>query len=257
MKLYVLRIAYSGKGYHGLVPQKGKKTILGILFEKIGKPLEWEVVSRTDKDVNAFENYVKLIYNKEVKFPKKINNIYILNVWELKENIKIKDFVEWKEYLYLLPKEIEETWIFKPKYLILNGKKIIVRKREKIKNININAVRIFEKEILGCKSFHNFTIGFPKNSICCIYDFKFEERENYFEMRIRGNRFLQQMIRKIVSFTLSLYFDLFKEEYIPMVFKGILEPKPPSAPGKFLYLKKVKFRENFWNLCEETYPTEK
>ena len=66
------------------------------------------------------------------------------------------------------------------------------------------------------------------------------EINNYIRFEFKGKRFLYEMIRKLVSFFLSLGYGMFKEEYIPYVFDYILDPKPPSVNPEFLVLKRVK-----------------
>ncbi|MEM4571482.1 MAG: hypothetical protein QXY16_02155, partial [Nanopusillaceae archaeon] len=67
MAVYLLKIAYNGEKFHGVVPQKNVKTILNeiINFYKI-KNYRYSITSRTDKGVSAKENYLVLQTENEI-----------------------------------------------------------------------------------------------------------------------------------------------------------------------------------------------
>ncbi|MEM1804913.1 MAG: hypothetical protein QXI77_02870, partial [Nanopusillaceae archaeon] len=95
------------------------------------------------------------------------------------------------------------------------------------------------KYFIGEKSFHNFAKGKVKNSICKIIKFEIYEEEDFYINIIEGNRFLYEMIRRIITFLISVGKNLYPLDKINLVFLGNLEPKPFPSDSKYLLLEKV------------------
>ncbi|BFI73491.1 tRNA pseudouridine synthase A [Nanoarchaeota archaeon] len=234
---YLLRIRYNGENYHGIAYQKGLKTISGEILDYFDiKNFKLSIVSRTDKGVNAEENYIVISTDKNIDFSNFQNNdIKILNVYKLKEYVNIRKFSTGKLYEYRLSKKLIDKK-YKPKYLI-NSEKIIINSEEK--EFDINKYIEGSKHFIGKKSFHNFAKGKVNNPICNIYKFEVKEENDYYINIIEGNRFLYEMIRRIITFLISVGSNLFPLELIDKVFEYKLDPKPFPADPRYLTLKKV------------------
>lgn len=241
MRKYLIKIRYNGKRYCGLVPQPHKKTILGEIFNRIGKPIKFKVCSRTDKGVSAYENYVYLEYNKEIRFPKIINkDIKILEVKEIEENVRFKDIVKNKVYIYIW--KIDKP-IYKPKYIVHEGNRYLIE--ESIKDFNIERISKNLKYFIKERSFHNFT-NIKGNTKCFIEKIHIKKVKDCLYFEFKGKRFLYQMVRRLVSFFISLGYGMINEDYIKYVTEEgwILDPKPPAISSKNLLLYKINLKND-------------
>lgn len=232
---YLLKISYNGKNFYGVVPQKNLRTVVGELVNILGiEKYRFSIVSRTDKGVSAEENYLVISTDKEIEI-KSTEEIKILKVFKLKRFINIREFSRGKIYYYFLPEN--PNFFFKPKYLILDNKRIIINWKEG--EFDLNRYIFGINKFVGRKSFHNFVKGRCNNCFCTIRKFDVFKRENYYINVIEGDRFLYEMIRRIISFLVSVGKNVFPLEYIDLVFIGKLDPKPFPAPAENLLLKKV------------------
>lgn len=232
---YLLRISYNGKNFYGVVPQRNLRTVLDELAKLLDiDKYRYSIVSRTDKGVSAEENYVVISTDKEIKI-RSSDEIKILKVYKLSEFINIRKFSQGKLYYYYLQKNPD--FYYKPKYLIIDDNKIEIKWKEDIFSIE----RYIEgaKKFIGKKSFHNFAKGKVKDPICNIRKFHIIDEGNYYINIIEGNRFLYEMIRRIISFLVSVGKGMFPLDKLDLVFIGKLDPKPFPAPPENLLLKKV------------------
>ncbi|BBL45315.1 tRNA pseudouridine synthase A [Nanobdella aerobiophila] len=234
---YLLRIKYNGENYHGIAYQKEFRTISGEIIKNLKiNEFKLSILSRTDKGVSAEENYISISTNTEIKsFNINLDNIKILNAYKLTDFINIRKFSLGKLYQYNLPKGLFNK-IYKPKYLT-NLEKISIDSNQN--DFDINKYMEGSKYFIGNKDFHNFAKGKIENPYCIIYKFNIEDSDNYYINYVEGNRFLYEMIRRIITFLISVGYNLFPLELIDKVFTYNLDPKPFPADPKFLILKKV------------------
>ncbi|MEM1688159.1 MAG: hypothetical protein QW038_01645 [Nanopusillaceae archaeon] len=238
MAVYLLKIAYNGEKFHGVVPQKNVKTILNeiINFYKI-KNYRYSITSRTDKGVSAKENYLVLQTENEIDLTDfSHNSIKILKIFRLRKYINIRKFSVGKRYVYKLPKTLFENF-YKPKWIIIDDKKINISNNEE--NFDIKRYIAASKYFIGEKNFQNFAKGKARNPICRINKFDVYEEENFYVNIIEGNRFLYEMIRRIITFLISVGKNLYPIDKINLIFLGNLEPKPFPSDPKYLTLERV------------------
>jgi len=238
MPNYLLKISYNGKNYHGVVPQEGVKTIIGEILNYFNiENFTYSIVSRTDKGVSARENYLVLQTEREIDFNSfNHKDIKILKVFELKSFIKIRKFSIGKRYVYYLPKNLFEK-VYLPKWIIINNRKIEIRGKEE--EFDIKRYIDASKYFIGKKSFHNFSKGRVSDPICNITKFEIKIENNYIINIIEGNRFLYEMVRRIITFLISVGKNLYPIDKIELVFIGDLDPKPFPAKPEYLILEKV------------------
>ncbi len=248
---YLVRISYIGEGFHGVVLQREQKTVLGEILRFFNiKNFKISIVSRTDKGVNADENYFVISTDKELDFSKfNVENIKILNVYRLTGYINIRKFSTGKLYEYRLPVNLFDK-VYKPRYLIKDDKKIILNYEKK--DFDFNLYLEASKSFIGEKSFHNFCKGKCDKPICKIFKFEVKKLDNYYINIIEGNRFLYEMIRRIITFLISVGHGLYPIQYIDLVFDYKIDPKPFPAEAKYLTLKKVYLDwKKLYNYIEE------
>ena len=240
---YLLKVSYDGRKFHGVVPQRGVRTVIGDILQEVEANLaevKYNVVSRTDKGVSAEENYIVISSLKPIRWESFDHpEIKLLKVFKLKEPIILRKISKGKIYWYRLPKSLfDEKFIFKPKYLIIDDYKIPVEYEDK--EFDINLYKEGASKFVGTHRFFNFAKGFVKNDVCTIEGFKIWEENDFWVNEIRGNRFLYEMIRRIISFLVSVGKGRFPVNKIDLVLSDAkLDPKPPAAPPEYLLLKKV------------------
>ncbi|AAR39182.1 NEQ333 [Nanoarchaeum equitans Kin4-M] len=192
----------------------------------IAQLIKGKWISRTDKYVSARENY---FYGNIPKVLPK--NVILLGEEPINKVLS-------KEYKYFLPKDkaIEQI-----SYLHKVGNIIVRKTKIKVKGLpNLDLMKEAAKHFIGKKDFTNFTIEREaKNPLCTIIKFDIEERKDYYVFSIVGDRFLYHMVRKIISFIVSVGYKIYPLEYIDLVFKERLNPKPKDADPKFLWLWKI------------------
>ena len=243
MYYYLLKIAYDGRKFHGVIPQKNTNTVLGEIFVNVGvtkELIKYNVVSRTDKGVSAEENYVMISSKKPIDWLSfKHSDIKILKIFEVKEYLILRRYSKGKIYYYNLPKSLfDEKFIFKPKYLIIDTFKISIDYEDK--EFDISLYKKGADYFVGLHRFFNFAKGYVENDMCRIYRYKIYDNEDFWVNEIYGNRFLYEMIRRIISFLVAVGKSRFPLDKIDLVLsEARLDPKPPAAPPEYLTLKKV------------------
>jgi len=238
---YLLKISYDGKNFHGVVPQPGVKTVIGTILDFAGvKRCRYFVVSRTDRGVSAEENYVVISLPFKVRWEEfKHQCIKIKRVFLLKKTVDIRKLSRGKLYYYYLPKSLfDEKYIFRPKYLVIDDVKIEVKWKDC--EFDIIKYKMAAKKFVGKHNFSNFAKGKATNGVCNITKFNVIEYNDCWLNEIEGDRFLYEMIRKIISFLVSVGKCRFPLDKVELILdKAKLDPKPPSAPPEYLVLKKV------------------
>jgi len=238
---YLLKISYDGRDFHGIVPQPGVRTIIGEILRFIGvKKVRYAVVSRTDKGVSAEENFIILSLPYKVRWEEfKHEKIKIKKVFLLKEFVNIRKLSRGKLYYYYLPKSLfDEKYIYKPKYIIIDDFKIEIRWKDS--EFDIIKYKEAAKKFVGTHNFFNFAKGRVENGICKITKFNIIDEDSFWLNEIEGNRFLYEMIRRIISFLVSVGKSRFPLDKIDLILdKARLDPKPPAAPPEYLLLKRI------------------
>ncbi len=233
MVRYAIKVFYFGLNFYGSQIQKDKRTVEGEIINTL-KNIGYEVrnfkrASRTDKHVSALQNVFAFDTNKEIDI-RVINknlpdDIRILAATIVDEDFNPRYGVEEKEYKYFL---FDEGFNL-----------------EKIKE----AARIF----VGKHDFYNFCIrkGLKKNTIKYLKSLDVDKIEDIILLTFRAKSFLRGMIRKIVT-ALSL---VGKGEISIDDIREALERKKElrltPAPGEFLVLWDIKYKNVNFEFDEE------
>lgn len=245
MKNYKLIIQYDGGRYKGWQRLgKGENTIQGkienVLSEMAGKKIEIIGSSRTDAGVHAFAQVANFSISANLT-EKEINDylnrylpqdISVVEVSLVPERFHARYNTKEKTYLYKIWNE-EYTNPFMRKYSMHVEKKLNIAKMKE-------AVQYFIGE-------HDFTAfsnakSKKKTTVREIYSIDIEENAGFIEIRVRGNGFLHNMVRKIVGTLLEVGLSQIKAESIPT----IINSKERNQTGIIadaagLYLEKIEF----------------
>jgi tRNA pseudouridine38-40 synthase len=226
-------IRYDGTGFHGFQRQKntGLRTIQGVLEDKISAILQEKVkvigATRTDAGVHAVRQVVNFRISKEVDLAKLKHSLNSL----LPDDLKILHIKKVSHKFHSRYNAKSKIY----KYIILNDSLPDPLRRNRVWHIPQKLdVEIMRKE---CKNFlgrHDFSSFAKKSSksekspYCEILRCDVKKNNKEITIWIEGNRFLYNMVRRIVGYLVQK--GLHKEKILPLL-----------APPEGLYLWKVKY----------------
>lgn len=245
MKNYKLIIQYDGGRYKGWQRLgKDENTIQGkiekVLSELVGEKIEIIGCSRTDAGVHAFNQIANFKTDKnltEAEVKKYLNrylpqDISIREVRSVPEKFHARYNAKEKTYLYKIWNE-EYTNPFMRKYSMHVDKKL-----------NITRMKKACEYFIGKHDFTTFSNAKSKKKSMVreIYSIDIGENDGFIEIRVRGNGFLHNMVRKIVGTLLEVGLGEIDAEII----SKIIDSKKRNqvsyiADARGLYLEKIEF----------------
>lgn len=245
MNNYKLTIQYDGGRYKGWQRLgNNDNTIQGkiesTLSEMVGKEIEIIGCSRTDAGVHALNQVANFKIDENFPEPKVKkylnqylpNDISITDVELVPDRFHARYNSKSKTYLYKIWNE-EHINPFMRKYSMHVGKKLNVESMKK-------AARYF----VGSHDFTAFSNAKSKKKSMVreVYMLDIAEDGGFVQIRVSGNGFLHNMVRKIVGALIEIGLGHLDAEAIPK----ILEEKQRNqinclAEASGLYLEKVEF----------------
>ncbi|MFJ7831017.1 tRNA pseudouridine(38-40) synthase TruA [Peribacillus sp. NPDC097197] len=245
MNNYKLTIQYDGGRYQGWQRLgDSENTIQGkienVLTEMVGEPIEIIGCSRTDSGVHALSQIANFKMNLNMTESDVMNylnrylprDISIVEVTLVPERFHARYNVKDKTYLYKIWNE-PYTNPFMRKYSM-----------HVEENLNIPSMIEGSQYFIGS---HDFTAysnakSKKKSMVREIYSIDIEEIAGFIEVRVRGNGFLYNMVRKIVGTLIEVGLDEIDAKNIP----SIIESKERIQTGRMadpagLYLETVEF----------------
>ncbi|WNF36755.1 tRNA pseudouridine(38-40) synthase TruA [Bacillaceae bacterium IKA-2] len=245
MNNYKLVIQYDGGRYKGWQRLgNGENTIQGkienVLTEMAGKKIEIIGSSRTDAGVHAFAQIAnfKISGNlTEVEINNYLNrylpqDISVVEVSVVPERFHARYNTKEKTYLYKVW-NAEYTNPFMRKYSM-----------HVEKELNITKMKEAAQYFIGEHDFTAFSNAKSKKKTTVreIYSLEIKENAGLIEIRVRGNGFLHNMVRKMVGTLLEVGLGQIEAKSIPTIINsqernqtGII------ADAAGLYLEKIEF----------------
>ncbi len=238
MRNYVLKIQYIGRNFYGFQKQSSVKTVQGELEKALSlvlqEPIKTNGAARTDRGVNAINQYVNFYTEKSIdviRYRDKLNSILF------REGIFIKDFfetdllfhvrknVKGKIYAYILSDNKKEAMFLMPHVYFYNGK--IDR-------------ALFDISVNALKGEHDFSVFANKdrsqplrNNVCNIFEIGLIERPFVKIVYFYGNRFLYHMVRRMVYYLIKASTGALKKDILLNPFSAdtpytrqVLPPEP-------------------------------
>ena len=244
MKRFALRIAYDGTNYHGWQIQPNGITVQEVLENALSEIAKTKIKvngsRRTDSGVHALNQIAHIEFPINMTCEKMVkaitqklpNDIKILNVLEVEDNFNSRFDARERKYLYFISKEKNP---FNSRF-----KTHFARKK-----IFSEAIPDYCKYFLGEHDFSAFSKPNPDvpNHICDIKMLNFNEREEDFYFEISANRFLHNMVRRIIGTIINLT----NKDFPPEIIQELLKLKTPkqqyiiTAPPTGLFLAKVTY----------------
>ncbi|MCM3029319.1 tRNA pseudouridine(38-40) synthase TruA [Niallia sp. MER 6] len=245
MNNYKMIIQYDGGRYRGWQRLgNGDSSIQGkienVLTEMAGEEVQIIGCSRTDAGVHAMEQIanfkiktsmselqIKAYINKYLP-----NDISVLHLETVPDRFHARYNAKDKTYLYKIWNE-EHTNPFMRKYSMHVDQKL-----------DISKMKEAASHFLGS---HDFTAysnakSKKKSMVREIYAISIEKENGFLHIRVRGDGFLYNMVRKIVGTLIEVGLNTIKPDQIP----AIIESKERVQTGLMaeaagLYLEKVEF----------------
>jgi len=245
MNNYKLVIQYDGGRYKGWQRLgSGENTIQGkienVISEMLGRQVEIIGCSRTDAGVHAFAQ----IANFKIKENIPENEIKNYLNRYLPQDISVKEVTIESDRFHARYNSKAKTYLYKiwnEEYTNPFMRKYSMHVEEKL---NINKMKEAAKYFLGEHDFTAFSNAKSKKKTMVreIYSIEFEKKDGFIQIRISGNGFLYNMVRKIVGALIEVGAGRLSVENI----QTMIELKDRSqvstlADPNGLYLEKVDF----------------
>ena len=245
MNNYKLTIQYDGGRYQGWQRLgNSENTIQGkiesVLTEMVGEPIEIIGCSRTDSGVHALSqiaNFKSDINMTEAEVMNYLNrylprDISIVEVTLVPERFHARYNAKDKTYLYKIWNE-QYTNPFMRKYSM-----------HVEESLNLPSMIKASHYFIGSHDFTSYSNAKSKKKSMVreIYSIDIEENAGFIEIRVRGNGFLYNMVRKIVGTLIEVGLGEIDAKNIP----SIIESKERVQTGRMadpagLYLENVDF----------------
>ena len=239
MKNFLAKISYDGTDFKGWQIQKEGRTIQQVLEDALSKIAKEEIkttsAGRTDAGVHAIGQYANFHFPiqmtaKQIQLALRTKlpyDILVTKVMEVPNDFNARYDATSRTYRYILAKELTP---FNRKY------------KSSIPKVKIEAEIIMKclKYFIGKHDFTSFAKFNPElnNYYCNILKFEFEKTNDDYRFVIQANRFLHNMVRRIVGTIINIS----NTNTNPNIITNLIVAKTPenklitTAPPNGLYL---------------------
>lgn len=236
-----LKIAYDGRRFYGFQRQPKLRTVEGEIIKALTKlgiiedprDANFKGASRTDRGVSAFGNVIAFNTSRpELTYPRILNHhlrdVWVLGRAQVPEDFHPRFWSRGKVYRY---------------YLLDEG-------------FDIEKMKSCAELFVGIHDFSNFArIEGNKNPIRKIDKVRVLPSGNVIVVEIKGESFLWEMVRRIVTALKLCGSDVLSIEEIKRMLKEKVGRKLPPAPPENLVLWEVKYDGVFFE--KDPYAVEK
>lgn len=243
---YYIIVSYDGTDYYGWQEQKHEQTVAGTLQNVFYRVFQQHIkvvgASRTDTGVHALGQTCRFYADCDI-CPEHMRHVWNAS---LPRDIHIRELgipeqhfhpqhnISYKTYYYHvcpwrpLPFVSRYSWWFRYE-------------------IDANILRTASNAFVGTHDFRSFCAGDygQRSTVCTIYDIdvRWLRRYNMYQIRVRGNRFLQHMVRRIVGAVCHVAAG--RASYDGIV-HALHNPNPQqhfmTAPGNGLILRRIQYK---------------
>ena len=224
MTRFFAQLEYQGTRYLGFQKQKNtKKTIQSQIESALSKVANHKITTicsgRTDSGVHATNQIIHFdskskrstdswIRGANTYLP---NDIAVKNIFKVENNLHARFDAKYRTYIYLIKNSLQKPAIEANNSLWIRA------------NLNIEKMNAACKHLLGEQDFSSFrsTNCQSKTAIRNIYSAIFIQKKEYILFQIKGNAFLQNMIRILVGTLI----EVGKNNLTITKFKNIIKAK--------------------------------
>ena len=249
MKRFLLRINYDGTNFKGWQSQKHGRTVQDTLESVLSEITKANITvvgsGRTDAGVHAIRQYAHFDLNLNItpdQLIRAINSklpddLKITNVFQVVNNFHARYDAEKRVYKYVITSNKSP---FNRFYKACFHKKIITPENME------TCLHYFTGE----HDFTSFSKSNPdiKSNICTINNFELHKENEDLVFIISANRFLHNMVRRIIGTIVNIS----HANIDPEIINKLINKKNPShklistAPPQGLYLLDVRYPENLF-----------
>jgi tRNA pseudouridine38-40 synthase len=245
MNNYRLTIQYDGGRYKGWQRLGGgENTVQGkiesVLSEMLGRKIEINGCSRTDAGVHALGQIANVVLKESLTE----NEIQIYLNRYLPNDISVKEVKIVFERFHARYNAKNKTYLFKiwnEQYPNPMMRHYSMHVKE---SLDVNKMKSASRNFIGEHDFTAFSNARSKKKSLVreIYSIDFEEHDGFVDIRVRGNGFLHNMVRRIAGILIEVGTDHIKGDDIPK----IMDSKDRGQAGYIadacgLYLEKIEY----------------
>ena len=244
MKNFKCKIAYLGTNFFGSQRQPNKRTVQGEIEAAIkqvtGEELTLTIAGRTDSGVHAegqvinFKSETNLMPHALTKLLNRTlpSDVQIQSIEEVSQSFNARFNAKEKIYSYKFYTAKEVNPIL-DSFALCVTYKIDIKKMQQACNF-----------IKGKHDFKAFmsTGGKVKDTIREVKEIKISKlKSNLYELTIKGNAFLYNMVRIIMGVLLRVGDGTLEPDQVGQIIQGGIRPKTKTAESKGLTLVSVKY----------------
>ena len=247
MNNFLAKISYDGTDFNGWQIQKEGRTVQQVLEKALSRIAKEEIkttsAGRTDSGVHAIGQYANFHFPiqmtaKQIQLALRANlphDVLVTQVVKVIDDFNARYDAKSRTYKYILAKELTP---FNRKY------KSFIPKV----NVNTEIVKKCLKYFIGKHDFTSFAKFNPglNNYFCNVLKFEFEETNEDYGFVIQANRFLHNMVRRIVGTIINIS----NTDTDPNIIEKLIADGTPenkliaTAPPNGLYLIDVEYPNN-------------
>ena len=244
MQKFLIKIAYDGSCYHGWQNQPNGISVQEVLEEALTKIAKTKISivgsGRTDTGVHALSQFAHLYFPLNMT-PKQIR---LALRTKLPDSIRVTEVHQISDDLHARFTATKRSY----KYILTRAKNPFNRLYKSFvpyQRLDIDKMRSAIPYLLGEHDFASFCKPNPQipNTVCNLSQFEIIEQGHDLIFLISANRFLHNMVRRLVGTLISFS----HHNYEPKLIKDLLEAKEGNqniiftAPPNGLYLFHVEY----------------
>lgn len=241
---YLIKLCYDGSQFWGWQKQKQGRTVQAVMEQALSSfsfgPSDITAAGRTDTGVHALAQYAHFEYEGNMSMSQILlafrrwlpEDVKVLEIYPVSDQLSARYQAYERAYKYLLAKERS------PFNRIYSG--FIPHLR-----LRLSPMQAAAERFLGRHNYSSFGRMNPEvpNHYCDVKELSIVEDSTYFTFTIRADRFLHNMVRRIVGTLANVsHFDL-----PPATIDKLLAEECPrqnlvsTVPANGLYLIDVKY----------------
>jgi len=249
MKRFLMRISYDGTFFNGWQTQKEGRTVQQTLEKALSDIAKRQIPvvgsGRTDAGVHALRQYAhfdfpvqmtptQIVSATRSKLPPDIS---VTNIFPVKNEFHARYDAFQRKYLYFITKNLSPFNRF-------------YRTSFPAKFISVSAIDECCRYFIGKHDFTSFAKFNPdiKTTVCQIRKFHLSETKEDFIFEITADRFLHNMVRRIIGTVLNIS----RTDTRPDVIPELITAENPqhklisTAPPQGLFLAEVKYPKHLF-----------
>ncbi len=237
---------YDGTGFHGWQIQNNGHSVQAELEKGLlkmsGEPIKVQASGRTDAGVHALEQTAHFDYNGSMQPYQMVlalrnllsDDLRVFAIEPVADDFHARYDACERQYRYLLAKDKNP---FTRNYMGFVPNQIIKLER----------MQAAAEYFLGIHDFSSFSRANPNipNRICNLKELSLKEYDDHYAFELRADRFLHNMVRRIVGSLISISHKNLSPDYVQKWFDDA-SPRQNlvfTAPASGLYLLKVLYNK--------------